>query len=124
MIQSGFDGGELGEPVRVAGALDFNAGSKIAVGDAAGKGDDTAKTGGDAAGDPRCQRQSDNNRDERGPTNVSGEQVQSIVRRALPNAVKDEFHHQHLDGEKEEKHSEQLGEDVGGHERQLLATSF
>ena len=42
--------------------------------------------------------------------------------RAFPNAVKDKFHHQHLEDEEEEKHSEQLGEYVGGHERQLLAS--
>jgi hypothetical protein len=31
--------------------------------------------------------------------------------------VKDKFHHQHLDGEEEEKYSEQFGEDVGVHEK-------
>ncbi len=58
LVQGGFHGGELASV-----ALGFDAGAEIAVGDAAGKGDDAAQTRGDAAGDPGGQRQSDDERD-------------------------------------------------------------
>ena len=66
-------------------------------------------------------------RQRRGPrtTRHRGQaQSQSVTRRALSNTVNEKLRHQHLDGEEEEKHSEQLGEESLRHVKQPSAFSL
>ena len=67
--------------------------------------------------DPGCQGKSDGQRDQPRPEAPRG-QARAASSRAecSDKAVKDKLHHQRLKDEQEDKQSEQLGKDFGGHE--------
>ena len=53
---------------------------------------------------------------------VAAKRAQRGLRPSAPTkTAKDELHHQRVEDKQEDKETEQLGEDFGGHEKQLLA---
>ena len=126
-IERGLHRGELVDSGKRAGfgGDGIDARGQIAVGDAAGEGDDAAEASGDAAGNERGQGNCHGQRDKAGPESFARQARAASSRSSAPqNRERQARIDQRVEHEEDDKKPEQPDEDFGGHRKQLLASSF